>query len=446
MATTFPLRCTMPPEAMALGDLKVVRLALMGANGAEAERSFAAGAVLGPFSVGRQGDWVIDGRGLAPIEGFFYFDGHDLFACSRDAAAPMMVDGRALGADWEALSLGAIVIAGRARIIVEDPSPPPNSASTILTDLDALRAPAVPVRLVTAASKPPKSSAQFASDDEHTRVGEALPGHYDLDDAPTAFLSSSVRDAVKAGLSSAGRNAGPADASRDGSVPLVVRDGRPSTIPPLAHASQGGPFFYGGGAPAESASSLGQPPSLPRLAGAAPLFFGSSSVAGSAPLGGVPSSNAMPTAGRGGGMMRAWREASLVRKATLGLLPLALGAFAFVMLAPVLPSSPAGPAAGLPAGAATPRISKPPEPSTDASSAAPAHDDTPTPRFVAGSRGVATAPDGGVTLERLAVDAVHANKLDDAAKLYRALSAGAAKNQAIDSADAILRTTRPASR
>jgi hypothetical protein len=107
------------------------------------------------------------------------------------------------------------------------------------------------------------------------------------------------------------------------------------------------------------------------------------------------------------------------------LLPVALAAFAFVVFAPESPAPRAraeAPTAALPT--ATP--------------APPAETEPLTPRVLAGSSGLAKAPDGGVTLERLAVDAVAAHRLDEASALYKELAASEPKNAAFSAAARVL--------
>jgi len=410
---------------MAHGEQSAWRVALLGASGTDGERSFAAGVASGPISIGRQGDWALDVRGLAAVEGFLYFDGDQLFACSRDGDAPIMADGRPLGVSWEPVALGTVLVVGRARLIVEDPSPPPRSSSTVLTDLGALKAPPVPSPF---ASAPQKRGGLFSSDDEHTKIGEVLPSAPDLDDAPTAFLSASVRDAVREGLSSVRP---PLSAPAAGVV--SSREARRSPRPPSELSVPESPFFSGVSS-FELADDLPPPPGLPRASSGAGLFP-APNVAQLPPrgAGAGATSTPTPTPTSSGAMGSFWRDASPVRKATVLLLPVALAAFAFVMLGPEkghdAPASPAATAAKRPS--ALPEIAPPPEP------------EAVTPRVLGGTSGEAKAPDGGVTLERRAADAVHAHRLDEAAKAYDELHAVDPRNAAWSAASAVLRSTAP---
>jgi hypothetical protein len=396
-------------------DLPALRVAVVGAQGPSAERRFAPGVVAGPISIGRQGDWALEGRGVGALDGFLYYDGRELFACSRDASAPMLLDGRPLGTSWEPLPLGAIVVVGRLRLVVEDPTPAPDSSSTILTDLEALKAPPAPV-----------PGGVFSRDDEHTRVGEALPSATDLDDQPTAFLSASVRDAVREGLAQ-----GPARAPEPRAVAPSVStpthvlrvDHRVASTPPPVQghrvAGADSPFFA---APPSVAQLPAEPMSLPRLSDALPLYG-----VGKAPRdsGTDPPAAPASVAPSTSLLARVWRDANGVRKATMVLLPVALAAFAFVVFAPESPAPRAraeAPTAALPT--ATP--------------APPAETEPLTPRVLAGSSGLAKAPDGGVTLERLAVDAVAAHRLDEASALYKELAASEPKNAAFSAAARVL--------
>lgn len=457
---------------MAAHEVKPLRVAVVGGSGPSAERTFAPGMPSGPLSVGRQGDWAIDGRGVGALDGFFYFDGRELFACSRDAGAPLMLDGRPLGTSWEQVPLGAILVIGRTRLVVEDPTPAPDSSSTILTDLDAMRAPPVPAVVPAQVAQPspaaPRPSARpavppiaptkpsvgmFSSDEEHTRIGEVVASVVDSDDAPTAFLSSSVRDAVREGLARepARASARPpvrhpssappaALAPADAGPSHVLRvDSRAASTPPPVHPGglQDGPFFHGG---APSGMMPLDPQSLPRLSGALPLYGASATPRG--PATEPPREDPRAASASGGALLRLWAESSPVRKATIALLPLALGAFAFVMLAPAPEARRAAPKAAE-AKAASPAPASPASASTAASpAAAPVEAEAVTPRLVGASSGLAKAPDGGVTLERRAADAVHAHRLDEAAVLYKELSAAEPRNGAFTAAAEVL--ARPA--
>lgn len=404
-------------------DLPALRVAVVGGHGPAAERRFSPGVVAGPLSLGRQGDWALEGRGVGALEGFLYYDGRELFACSRDAATPMLLDGRPLGTSWEPLPLGALLVVGRLRLVVEDPTPAPDSSSTILTDLDAMRAPPAP------APAPHVSAGVFARDDEHTRVGEALPSAADFDDQPTAFLSSAVRDAVRDGL--ARESARPAATS-----PVVVAPAQPSvgapthvlrvdprassTPPPVqgaAASAHDGPFFA---SPTSPGAVPEEAMSLPRLSEALPLYGATKSSRDAAtdrPPAGAPAPSSA--------LVRAWREANAVRKATVVLLPVALVGFAFVVLAPEAPATKAR--------AEAPKAAPSPAPA-----ATPSEVELVTPRLVGGSTGLAKAPDGGVTLERRVVDAVAAHRLEEAAVLYKEIVAADPKNAAVISASRVL--------
>lgn len=398
-------------------DLPALRVAVVGAQGPSAERRFSPGVVAGPISIGRQGDWALEGRGVGALEGFLYYDGRELFACSRDAGAPMLLDGRPLGTSWEPLPLGAIVVVGRLRLVVEDPTPAPDSSSTILTDLEALKAPPAPV---------PVPGGVFSRDDEHTRVGEALPSATDLDDQPTAFLSASVRDAVREGLAQGQPRAPEARALAPSvSTPThVLRvDHRVASTPPPAQGpgtpGADSPFFA---APPSTSALPPDPMSLPRLSDALPLYGVGKASRDSATDPPAARASVAPSTSA---LARVWRDANGVRKATMVLLPVALAGFAFVVLAPEPPAPRAraeAPKSALPA--ATP--------------APPAEAELLTPRVLAGSSGLAKAPDGGVTIERRAVDAVAAHRLDEASVFYKDLAASDPKNAAFSAAARVL--------
>jgi hypothetical protein len=432
---------------MAQHEGRSLRVAVVGGSGPSAERTFVSGTVSGPLSFGRQGDWAFEGRGVGALDGFLYFDGHELFACSRDAASPVMLDGRPLGTTWERVPMGALLIVGRTRLLVEDPTPAPDSSSTILTDLDAMRAPPAPVVAAVAPTAP--SVGMFSSDEEHTRIGElASSAALDSDDAPTAFLSSSVRDAVREGLAREPARApaphalrAPASPPRRASAPPpdpgpthVLRvDARRSSAPPPAQPSvlDTGPFFQG---VAPSGVVPLDVQSLPRLSSSMPLY--GVSAQGQGPRTEPPHAGAGGASASGAGSLRRlWAEASPVRKATLALLPIALAGFGFVMLTPSPePARARGPAAGAPPPSAA--ASGPPQ--GPPHGAASPEVDAVTPRLIGASTGLAKAPDGGVTLERRAADAVHAHRLDEAAALYKELRAAEPRNAAFGAAAEVL--------
>ena len=441
MATTCPLPCTLRLEVMSSREVKALRVAVVGAEGPQAERSFSAGVVTAPFSLGRQGDWALDARGMGAIEGFLYFDGNELFACSRELSSPIVLDGQPLGTTWERVPLGAVLIVGRSRLVVEDPTPAPDSSSTVLTDLDAMRAPPVPA--------PAPAARAFSTDDEHTRIGDLAGSLQDSDEAPTAFLSASVRDAVREGLS---RSAAPPPLPRSPADPRHARALLPSraepATPEVAHVLRVDPRASSFPTPgnvtrphaddglflAVAAHADSSPPddiaSLPRLSEAMPLYGSPKSARGS--VGERFTTEAQPARSPLGAIAGFWRAAPPVRKATLLLMPVALAAFAFVVLAPAPAHDARSPDAERSQGSGA----SPPSP--PASAAHAGETDVPTPRLFGASMGVARVPDGGLTLERRAADLVHTHRLDEAAAVYKELQAADPTNGAFSAATAIL--------
>jgi hypothetical protein len=250
----------------------------------------------------------------------------------------------------------------------------------------------------------------------------------DLDEQPTAFLSSSVRDAVREGLAHAALRAvepRPVVAAPTVSTPthvLRVDHRAASTPPPVqSHAAptHDGPFFA---TPPSVGALSAEPMSLPRLSDAVPLYGVGKASRETAT---DPTSSRASVAPSSSTLANLWREANGVRKATMVLLPVALAGFAFVVYAPEPPTPKArteAPTAFVPASAP----------------AAPAETEALTPRLLAGSNGLAKAPDGGVTLERRVVDAVTAHRLEEAAVLYKELAASDSKNAAIAAAAHVL--------
>jgi hypothetical protein len=197
-----------------------------------------------------------------------------------------------------------------------------------------------------------------------------------------------------------------------------------------------GPFFHGA-APSGVVPLDAQ--SLPRLSSSLPLYGVGASLQG--PRTEPPRSESGDARlSQDGALRRLWAGASPVRKATIALLPLALVGFAFVMVAPAPePPRPAAPRAREPSAAPSLVGSGVAAPAPSAPGSAPPQEaEAVTPRVVGASTGLAKAPDGGVTLERRAADAVHAHRLDEAAALYKELRAAEPRNAAFGAASEVI--------
>jgi hypothetical protein len=65
--------------------------------------AFVEGVIEQPFSVGRKGDWRIDGQGVLDVHAFVFFDGQKVLACSSDTSSAAELDGKALPKTWTPL-------------------------------------------------------------------------------------------------------------------------------------------------------------------------------------------------------------------------------------------------------------------------------------------------------------------------------------------------------
>ncbi len=84
------------------------------------------GTVLDPVSIGRRGDWRVDGNGVLDAHAYMYFDGQSLFLQSADERRPAMVEGRALGGAWTHVNAPCAIMLGSARLVFrarQAPSP-----------------------------------------------------------------------------------------------------------------------------------------------------------------------------------------------------------------------------------------------------------------------------------------------------------------------------------
>jgi hypothetical protein len=72
-----------------------------------------------PMSVGRRGDWRVEGDGVMDVHAFLVFDGRTLFVCSASPWTPAFVCGHPVGSEWTPLGPGGRVALGRAGITYE---------------------------------------------------------------------------------------------------------------------------------------------------------------------------------------------------------------------------------------------------------------------------------------------------------------------------------------
>jgi hypothetical protein len=79
---------------------------------------FQAGFAVGPFSLGHHGDWQVRAHGVAPVHLYLWFDGLVLHAARVQGAPAVLAKGEPLGEDWLALSDGAELVIGHAKVTV----------------------------------------------------------------------------------------------------------------------------------------------------------------------------------------------------------------------------------------------------------------------------------------------------------------------------------------
>lgn len=369
------------------------------------------GQELPPLSIGSGADWRVDADGMEEVHAFVYFDGQQLHVQSAVPARPVRVNGRAVGTEWTSIAAPSTLAVADARLVF-CPLSQASAASTAGGGaMPRSRAPTpfgedAPTRMQMPAAR---------DDDEAT-------GHIEVpnfDDEATRALP--VPQAAKM---MAARRPTPAPGGQAPPAPL-----------PAPVAAQAPP--------------PGAPPVLgPDLLAPAPLF--APPPPPPPPPEDVPphlQTTTKPALRTDGSKLaKAWRETSLVKKATLVLLPLA-----FVMVIFGFEDDPAPPKAKQkPAASASsaqgedepPKKKKPKKADDDDSTPAPSATTAPTPSHSASAPGPtppgpgpapspstsASAPGSPKTdpakksAEREAVDAVAAGQYELAAKLYEQLA------------------------
>lgn len=69
-------------------------------QGQPAALALDAGVGIQPMTVGRAGTWVVDGRDVAELHGYIYYDGRTLFVQSAVPNAPVLLNGQPVGGEW----------------------------------------------------------------------------------------------------------------------------------------------------------------------------------------------------------------------------------------------------------------------------------------------------------------------------------------------------------
>lgn len=164
--------------------------------------TLVGGEQQGPISLGRAGQFRVDGRGVLAIHGYLMFDGEGVYLCSADEANPIVADGARIPRDWTPVGVPCSLLFGRARALLRGSTPaapprPPRAraaaqasdeddewdgastpgAGAVADPLDEAETPhdgvphagAQPPARSSAA--PPRPRLRSHTDDESTRVG-----------------------------------------------------------------------------------------------------------------------------------------------------------------------------------------------------------------------------------------------------------------------------------
>ncbi len=79
---------------------------------------FHAGQQHGPVSLGRGGEFRIDGRGVLATHGYLMFDGEGVYLCSADEANPILADASRIPRDWTRVAVPCALVFGRSRAVL----------------------------------------------------------------------------------------------------------------------------------------------------------------------------------------------------------------------------------------------------------------------------------------------------------------------------------------
>jgi hypothetical protein len=101
---------------------------------------FQAGFAVGPFSLGHHGDWQVRAQGVVPVHLYLWFDGLVLHAARVQGAPAVLARGEPLGEDWLALSDGAELQIGDAKVTVSAQTELEDSKPGGMPQLDEARA------------------------------------------------------------------------------------------------------------------------------------------------------------------------------------------------------------------------------------------------------------------------------------------------------------------
>jgi hypothetical protein len=96
------------------------------------------GTPVEPFSVGSSGSWVVSAAGVAPVHAYLSFNGKTVFVASAPGSS-VRAGGAVIGTDWKELAPPCEIELGSARLRLEDPSQAaaPKAAEPVDYDDDA---------------------------------------------------------------------------------------------------------------------------------------------------------------------------------------------------------------------------------------------------------------------------------------------------------------------
>lgn len=377
------------------------------------------GQELPPLSIGSGADWRIDADGMEEVHAFVYFDGQQLHVQSAVPARPVKVNGRAVGTEWTPVAAPSTLAVADARLVFC----PLSQASAAATGSAVPRS-----RTPTPFGEdaPTRMQLPAAHDDDEATGHIEVPN---FDEEATRALP--VPQAAKM---MAARRPTPAP----GGSPAMAPPGAPPIGPPMAAPPMAAPVLGLSAAPVMGPDLLGPPAYAPPPPPPPPPDD-------------VPphlQTTTKPALRTDENKLaKAWRETSLVKKATLVLLPLA-----FVMVifgfeddpAPTKAKSKPAASASSSSTAADddpPKKKKPkkqddddPAPGPSATAPAPAPTPSsshsgpapvppgPAPSASASAPGSPKTDPAKKSAEREAVDAVAAGQYELAAKLYDQLA------------------------
>jgi len=420
------------------GPPRVFVLEVEGGRALPSTLRWLAGVRVEPISVGTQGQWFIVGPGVHAVHAYLAFDGATLYVQSADPRYPLLLDGAPVGSQWQAVptparvAMGGVVIAFSASDASDDKTQvlPETDHQLAVSDEDRTRYDPVEIPAPVRDSMPTRLDDPDFEDGALTRRHPAP-----LADAPP-FADG---DATRVDM----------DATRvDTSAPVqsTLAQGMPQTIPEAFPVPRVPSVRPAAGMPATA-----QVPSVV-VAQPAPHAPAGPAIVDVPPA--PPPTPAVKTRVERAKELWAqflvqWKAASLAKKATVALLPVAF--FAVYVLfgdnqsqaqraqpAPRTSASAAASAAPQDSAPATvapppsvpttqvpPPSTPPPPPSTPApptARKAPERPSSASKRAPSSAAAEAPAPPGGKTPERLAVDAVVAGAYADAARRYETLA------------------------